>query len=388
MNFEEMEEIVALRDMLRRYVADNCPPEKVEKWDREDFIPRQELRSLGGLGVCGICVPEEYGGLGSSVMGVVAVIEELARSSAGLATYYSMCVLAAGYIITKFGSQEQKSRILPDVVKGNVAFSYGLSEPGVGADLGEVSTRADRSGDRIVINGAKRWTSGASMNEYILALVRSGPPEAKRRNLSFVLIPTGAAGVTITELGSMGHNGTPLTDVSFDDVELSIEDVLGGAAGWSEGWSMLAGPALESEKLVSPAIALGIAEAALAEAWEYSQQRIQGGKRICGHQTIRHALADARTELQACRLLLMHAAWQVQEQAPSAVATSMAKLFVAERAKAVTLACQQQVMGAYGYAYGFQMQRYVRDILAVPIYGGSSAIMRNNIANLLGLPRA
>lgn len=386
MNFAETEEIVALRDMLRRYLADNCPPDKVEKWDREDAIPREELRKLGELGVCAICVPEEYGGLGSDVMGMVVVIEELARVSAGLATYYSMCVLAAGFNIAESGSEQQKRRILPEVVKGDMAFSYGLSEPGVGADLGDVTTRADRTGDRIIVNGAKRWTSGASHNEYIFALVRTGPPEAKRANLSFLLVPTGAPGVTITELGSMGHNGTPLTDVTFDDVELSIEDIVGGEAGWNRGWAMLAGPTLESEKLVSPAIALGIAEAALAEAWEYSQQRVQGGKRICGHQSIRHVLSDAKTELQACRLMLMNAAWQAQERMPSAVATCMAKLFVAERAKAVTLACQQ-VMGAYGYANGFQMQRYVRDSLAVPIYGGSSAIMRNNIANLLRLPR-
>lgn len=388
MNFAEAEETVALRNMLRRYLADHCSREKAEEWDRNDFIPRDELRKLGELGICGICVPEEYGGLGSNVMGMVATIEELARFSAGLATYYGMCAVAAGFNIAASGSDEQKRRILPGVVKGDLAFSYGLSEPGVGADLGEVTTRADRMGNRIIINGAKRWTSGASMNEYILTLVRSGPQEARRNNLSFVLVPTNAPGVTIKELGSMGHNGTPLTDVSLDDVTLSIEDVVGGEAGWNRGWSLLAGPALESEKLVSPAIALGIAEAALAEAWDYSQQRIQGGKRICGHQTIRHALADARTELQACRLMLMHAAWQVQARLPSAVATSMAKLFVAERAKTVTLACQQQVMGAYGYANGFHMQRYVRDVLAVPIYGGSSAIMRNNIANLLSLPRA
>jgi len=388
MDFSESEEITALREMLRRYLSKECPVEKVECWDREDFIPRDELKRLGDLGICGWCIPEEYGGLGHNVLGMVATIEELARCSSGLASYYFMCAGYGGLNISESGSDAQKKRFLPELAAGNVAFSYGLSEPNVGADLGAVETRATRDGQQIVINGAKRWTSAASMNDYIYALVRSGPVADKRNNLSFVLIPTAAPGVSVTCLSAMGHNGVPLADVVFQDVELSIDDVVGGESGWNNGWSALAGPALEVEKLGPASIALGIAEAALDEAWQYSQERSQGGKKICGHQAVRHVLTEGRTQLQAARLMLMHAAWLVQEGKPSAVATSMSKLFVSERAKDVTLACQQQVMGAYGYAHGFQMQRYVRDVLAIPIYGGSSAIQRNNIANLLRLPKA
>lgn len=386
MDFSESEEILALRDSLRRYVARECPPEKANLWDREDFIPRDELAKLGELGVCGACIPEEFGGLGHNVLAMIATIEELAKGSVGLASYYIMCAAYGGLNIAESGSDAQKKKFLPELAAGRIAFSYGLSEPEVGADLGNVATRAERNGDTIIINGAKRWTSAASMNDYIYTLVRSGPPEAARQNLSFVIIPTSAEGVTVTTLSAMGHNGVPLSDVIFEDVRLSIGDVVGGEAGWNQGWSVLAGPALEVEKLGPPALALGAAEAAVAEAWEYSQQRVQGGKRICGHQAVRHVLSEARTQLQACRLMLAYAAWLVQEGRPSAVATSMAKLFVSERAKEVTLACQQ-VMGAYGYAHGFQMQRYVRDVIAIPIYGGSSAIQRNNIANLLKLPK-
>lgn len=386
MDFSESEEISGLREMLRRYRAKECSTDKVERWDREDFIPRDELKRLGDLGICGLCIPEEYGGLGRNVLGMVAAIEELARCSAGLASYYFMCAGYGGLNITESGSVAQKERFLPELAVGKIAFSYGLSEPNVGADLGAVTTRAERDGDRLRINGAKRWTSAASMNDYIYALVRSGPATAKRKNLSFVLIPTATKGVSVTVLSAMGHNGVPLADVVFEDVELSIDDVVGGESGWNNGWSVLAGPALEVEKLGPPAIALGIAEAALDEAWDYSQQRVQGGKRICGHQAVRHVLSNSRTQLQAARLMLSNAAWLVQEGKPSAVATSMAKLFVTESAKDVTLACQQ-VMGAYGYAHGFQMQRYVRDVLPITIYGGSSAIQRNNIANLLQLPK-
>jgi alkylation response protein AidB-like acyl-CoA dehydrogenase len=387
MDFTERDEITALREMLRRYLSKACPTSVAERWDREDFIPREALHGLGDLGICGVCIPEEYGGSGHDPVALVAVVEELARASAGLATYYFMCAGYGGLNLSESGSPAQQARWLPSLAAGRLAFSYGLSEPNIGADLGQVQTQATRDGDALTLNGAKRWTSGAVTNEIIYTLVRTGPVEAKRNNLSFLLVPTDAPGVSVVKLGAMGHNGTALADVTFDDVRLSIDDVVGGEAGWNRGWAALAGPALEVEKLAPPAIALGVAEAALAEAWDYSQARVQGGKRICGHQSIRHVLAEARTQLLACRLMLAHAASLVQSRQPSAAVTSMTKLFVTERAKEVVLACQQQVMGAYGYAHGFQMQRYVRDVLAIPIYGGSSAIQKNNIANLLKLPR-
>jgi alkylation response protein AidB-like acyl-CoA dehydrogenase len=184
----------------------------------------------------------------------------------------------------------------------------------------------------------------------------------------------------------MGVRGVPTNDVIFDNVEIPAENIIGGEAMWNQGWSILAGPALETEKLGVPALALGVAEAALAEAWQYAQERQQFGGPISAIQSIRHMLADAKTKLAACRLMLNLAAWKVHTGQPSAVETSMAKLYVADTTKEVVLSCQQ-VLGAYGYAHGFAMERYVRDILVMPIWGGSSAIQKNNIANLMRLPR-
>ena len=357
------------------------------KWDREDLIPREMAAKLNDLGVFGLCVPEEYGGLGRHVVAMTVVLEELSRGSVALSGLYNMCASYGGLNISESGSEEQKRRLLPLLLEGKLLFAYGLSEPDVGADLANVKTRAERHGDTIVINGTKRWTSGADIADYIYALVRSGPPEARRENLSFALIPTQAKGVSITRLASMGSNGVALTDVTLENVEIPIDDIMGGEAGWNKGWQLLAGPALEVEKMGPAAINLGVAEAALAEAWEYSQQRVQGGRHICGHQAVRHVLADAQTKLQACRLMMQHAAWLVETEQPSSIATSMAKLFITESAKEIVLSCQQYVLGAYGYAHGFNMERHVRDVLGGPIYGGSSAIQRNNIANLLKLPR-
>jgi alkylation response protein AidB-like acyl-CoA dehydrogenase len=387
MNLAESEEITALRGTLRRFVAKECTPEVADAWDRNDHVPREMALKLADLGVCGVCVPEAYGGMGRQVVAMSVVLDELARGSAGLASLYCMNASYGGLNISESGTEEQKLRLLPDLLAGKLLFAYGLSEPDIGADLGNVKTRAERHGDTVVINGSKRWTSGADVADYIYALVRSGPAEAKHKNLSFVLIPARAKGVMSTRLSGMGSNGTALHDVVFDDVEIPFDNVIGGEAGWNNGWNLLAGPALEVEKIAPAAMALGTAEAALTEAWAYSQQRVQGGKHICGHQAVRHVLADAQTKLQACRLMLRNAAWLVETGQPSAVATSMSKVYVTETGKEIVLNCQQYVMGAYGYAHGFNMQRHVRDCLAGPIFGGSTAIQRNNIANLMKLPR-
>jgi alkylation response protein AidB-like acyl-CoA dehydrogenase len=383
----ESDEISQLRDTVRRFAAKECPPEAVAKWDVDDEIPREMARGLAELGLFGLAVPEAYGGLGRHVVALSVVIEELARCSSAIAALYVMGACYGALNIVESGSVEQKERLLPGLLQGEALFCYGLSEPDVGADLANVKTRAERVGDRVIVNGSKRWISGANFADYMYTLVRSGPPEDRRKNLSFLLIPLSAPGVSMEKLPAMGMHGCATHDVELHDVEVPLLDVVGGEAGWNNGWSLLAGAALEVEKLSPSSFALGIAEGAMAEAWAYSQERIQGGKRICGHQAVRHVLSDCQTKLQACRLMVRHAAWLVETNQPSAAATSMTKLFVCETAKEIVLSCQQNVMGAYGYASGFNMERYVRDILAYPIFGGSSAIQRNNIANLLKLPR-
>ena len=171
----------------------------------------------------------------------------------------------------------------------------------------------------------------------------------------------------------------------MEDVEVPAWNIVGGEAGWNKGWKMLAGPALDVEKLEISASTLGIATAAVEEAWQYSQERKQFGKPICAHQAVRHALVEARTKLQACKHMLYHAAWLANEGKPCAVETSMAKLFIADTAVEIVLACQR-VMGAYGCAEGYDMERHVRDIVCMPIVGGSSNMQKNNIANRLHLP--
>lgn len=387
MDLSEHEDAEALRDLVRGFLAREVPAELACRWDREDFIPRDILMRLADLGLCGLTVPERYGGTGKNVLGMVLAVQELARRSTALAGLFIQNVCYGSLNIAESGTEEQKQRLLPDLCQGKLLFAYGLSEPDVGADLASVKTRAERRGDEVVLNGYKRWCTGAQFADYIYMLVRSGAPDARYKNLSLVLVPTGAPGITMQSIGTMGVRGLPTNDVVLEDVAVPFANVVGGEASWNRGWSLLAGPTLEAEKLGVPALAIGIAEAAIAEAWEYSQQRKQFGTRLCGIQSIRHMLAEVQTKLAACRSMLSHAAWKVHTGQPSAVETSMAKLYVADTAREIVLTCQQ-ILGAYGYAHGFAMERYVRDILVMPIWGGSSAIQKNNIANLMQLPRA
>jgi len=179
---------------------------------------------------------------------------------------------------------------------------------------------------------------------------------------------------------------TASCDVFFDDVRIPVEQGLGGPEGWNKGWGMLAGRTLDVEKIEITTVTYGIARAAVDEAWQYAQERVQFGKPIAAHQAVRHSLSEAKTKLQACQHMLYHAVHLAHEGKPCSVETSMAKLFVAETAGEIVLACQQ-VMGAYGRTDSYDMERNVRDVLGMPIVGGSSNMQKNNIAARLGLPQ-
>jgi alkylation response protein AidB-like acyl-CoA dehydrogenase len=197
-------------------------------------------------------------------------------------------------------------------------------------------------------------------------------------------VPPKSRGVTITPLDHLGIRGVETNDAHFDDVELGEDAILGGPAMWNQGWRQLAGRALEVEKLELSAVALGLAEAACADAIAYAETRVQFGKPIGAHQAIRHAIAEAKTTTLAMRLMLYNAAALVQGRKPSAIESSMTKLFCCEGASEVTLKCQR-IMGAYGLSDLMDMERYVRDAISLPIVGGSSNMQKNNIANRLKL---
>lgn len=378
MNFTENDDIRTLRETLQRFVEKEMPRDLVAQWDKANDFPRDVFLRLAKLGVLGLTVPEEYGGLGRNIVATMVVIEELARRSLAVAIPYINAACYAGMNIVECGTEAQKAHILPRVVDGTMIFAYGWTEPDTGSDLASVRTRAQRLGDKIVVNGAKRFCTGAGESDYIYTLVRTGSEEDRYRNLTLLLIPPTQKGVIIERIDGMGLKGFPTTDVTFDNVELSVDAIVGGVEAWNSAWPMVVGPGLDVEKLEVAAMALGIASAALADAWAYAAERKQFGKTIGNYQSIQHKLADMKTQLHGARLMLYHAAGLADQHLPCTGETSMAKLFATEAGKSIALECQT-IFGAYGYVKEFDVERYVRDALALPIIGGSSAIQRNNI---------
>ena len=384
LNFDEPEHVRLLRDATRKFVAAEMPREKAREWDKGNIYPADVMKKLGEMGMMGLTVEEKFGGSGVDIYATMAVIEEIAKRSVAVACPYIMAVCYAGMNLGESASDEQKQELLPRVASGNLLFAYGLSEPNVGGDLATVETTARREGDEIVINGTKRWCTGAHIADYIFCLLRTGPKDEKYKNLSIVLVPPSLPGISISPLGHLGIRGVETKDVSFDDVRVPVANILGGEEMWNKGWQQLAGRALEVEKLELSACALGLSAAALADAWRYAEERTQFGRIIAGHQAIRHTLADAQTRVRAMRLMLYSAAWLADQGRPCSVETSMAKLFCCEGAAEVTQMCMR-VTGAYGLSDQMDMERYMRDAVSLPIVGGSSNMQKNNIANRLKL---
>ncbi len=262
----EPEHVRMLRQSLRRFVAQEIPRELARQWDEDNHFPRDVFDKLAGLGVMGLTIPEEHGGAGRDIVATMVTIEELSRRSLAVSVPYVMAACYAGMNLVECGSAQQKQELLPKVADGKLMFAYGWTEPDVGADLASVKTTAVIDNDQVIVNGAKRFCSGAEICDYIFTLVRSNRDGERYKNLAVVLVPPDAPGVTITRMQGLGMKGAATTDVTFDNVRVPAANILGGAQGWNDGWRMITGSGLDVEKLEVAAIALGIAGAAFDDA--------------------------------------------------------------------------------------------------------------------------
>ena len=373
--------VTEIRRQLSRWVAEKMPREKRREWDKAATWDRALFREIAQMGLIGLTIPEEYGGQGEDIYAAAAVIDELCQGGSSMAGPYIHAAFYGGLNISENGSEEQKEALLPKLARGEIFLAYGLSEPNVGGDLPSVETRVERKDGELIIKGAKRWCTGADWADYIYCLCRSGEPGDRHGNLTFVLVPTNAKGVTMQAIEHANLRYTHSMDVYLDDVRLPESAIVGGPEKWNQGWQALAGRTLDVEKIEITAVAYGIARAALEEAWKYAGERVQFGKPIGKHQAVAHKLVTARTKLAACRHMLYHAAWLASEGQPCSAETAMAKLYVADTGAEIGLACQQ-VIGAYGLSDAYDIERNLRDLLSMPIVGGSSDMQKNNLARM------
>ncbi len=380
MDFSLTEEQTMLRDSVCALMRRHAPPEYVRRLDAERTYPEDLFQKWVEAGLFALPFPEEYGGLGGSLIDIVIVAEEIARVSADLVMAYSGNVFCGLNVLRK-ASEEQKRYWLPRLISGEVKFSISMSEPDAGSDIGAIRTTAVRDGDEFVINGEKIWASTAGApNNVINVYVRTDPSQNIRKGMSLLLVDNDAPGLTVRRLDMLGRRATGTFQLVFDNVRVPADRVIGGL---NKGWDcVLSG--LQVERAVSSAGNVGAAQSVLDLAVQYAKDRKQFGRPIGANQAIGHLLADMQTELEAGRSLMWRAAWMVASGQDALREITMAKLFTSETY--VKLASQgMQILGGYGYNMEFDMQRHFRDSRAATIAAGTSQIQRNLLANLMGL---
>jgi alkylation response protein AidB-like acyl-CoA dehydrogenase len=349
-------------------------------WDREHRFPRELVAQLADLGLMGVCIPEEYGGAGADFLSYILVLEELSRADAGIGVTVAVHTSAVTLPVLMFGTDEQRSRFVPPLARGEHLGAFALTEPDSGSDAGSLRTKAEANGDGWTITGAKQWITNAAHAGAVLLFARTDPGTTTARGVSAFVLDGDQVRVTRTE-EKLGLNSSVTNDIVVEGAQVGRDRLL-----HEEGRGFrVAMTTLDGGRIGIAAQALGIAQAAFDAAREYSLERRQFGHRIGEFQAIQHKLANMSTEIDAARLLVYRAAWLKQEGRPHTAEGAKAKLFASEMARRQT-AEAIQIFGGYGYTKEFPVERYYRDAKITEIYEGTSEIQRLVIArSILGL---
>jgi isovaleryl-CoA dehydrogenase len=369
----------AIRDFAQREVGTAEQREKLTDGYLE--LHNQEIyEKLAELGWLGVSIDEEYGGAGQGMVDACIFLEETMRGLVPIAGYGVSLIVAGAY--ERFGTEEQKQEMLTGICRGRVE-AIAMSEPEAGSDVGNLKCRIERvddNGGGFVLNGQKTWISAAHLADHVLVVGRSDSSGSKHEGLTMISVPTDAEGIEINGIQTMG--GKEVNDVFLTDCHVDASRMIGTEGG---GWmQLMAG--LNVERLILAATALGIAQRAFDDALDYVKERKQFGRPIGSFQTIKHRIADLATELECTRLLVYDVARKVDADPNQMLPreASMAKLKATELAKQCALE-GMQMMGGYGYASEYDMERHVRASLVMSIYGGTNEIQREIVSKTYGL---
>ncbi|GGQ10329.1 acyl-CoA dehydrogenase family protein [Streptosporangium pseudovulgare] len=378
MDFELTEEQRAFRETLRAFVDREIVPVAAE-WERSGRHPTEIVETMKGMGLFGLSVPEEYGGLAADMVSFALVFEEIARGWMGVAGTIGSHSLACS-MIARYGTAEQKAAYLPDLATGARRTGIALTEPGAGTDLQGITTTARREGDHYVVRGAKTWITNARHADPLPVLVKTSRTEPAHRGMSVLLVDASAEGFTVgRDLPKLGYKGTESCEVVLDDVRVPAANLLGGVEGRGMQ-QVLSG--LELGRINIAARAVGVAQAAYDAALDYSRQRAAFGRPIADFQAIQLKLADMATEIQAARLLTYWAATRADAGERADMEAGMAKYFASEVAIRASLE-SMRIHGGYGYSPEFVVERLYRDAPMMAIGEGTNDVQRMVIARAL-----
>lgn len=377
MDFTLSEEQTALQETARRY-AQNELPDIARQIERDDEPPSREIvREFAKMGFLGINLETEYGGAGLNHFDAVLVLEEIAKISSAIAFPVFESCFGPVLAIQHFAPEDLKRRIIPQVCSGDMIVAISMSEPDAGSALTDLKTHAKIDGDRIILNGQKRWCSGAGhADAYLVYCKMSDEPGAK--GIGAVLVEKDTPGFTFgAREQHMGFRGIPSADMYFDNVEVPIGNMVVPAGGFRKLME-----AFDLERCGNTTMSLAIGQSAFDYVQNYVQERHQFGKPLVDFQAVQISLAEMKMKLDAARLLLYRAVVNAETGLPSINDSSVAKCFANEMVRDVT-GKAMQLMGGYGYSGAYPIEQKMRDGWGWGIAGGAIDIQKTNIAAAL-----
>ena len=380
MDFSFTSDQESLRSHLKELLDAVCPPEYAAKCDEDARPPREAYDAVAKHGWFGLSLPVEYGGMGGSAIDLAIMLEEAGRHFEELGIWLFRTLTYGGYAVMQHGTAEQKANLLPKVLKGELSFCLGLTEPQSGSDAAALTTRATPTDGGYLINGQKVFTSGMDISDYCLLVTRTSSAGKKQQGITNFLVDTKLPGIEVRKIKTLGQRSIGTTQVFYNDVKVPASAVLGKV---DHGWEAV-DAYLWYERLCLSAARTGAASAAFEYAVDYAKTRKQFGQTIGKFQAISHMLADMKVRLDVSRMLVYRFAWLMSEGKATRQDAAVLKLYTAETYKTVS-DVGMQVLGGYGYCMEFPMQRFFRDSRVAVIGGGTSEIQRNIIAHGLGL---
>jgi alkylation response protein AidB-like acyl-CoA dehydrogenase len=382
----------AITEMVRQFADEQILP-NAEHYDHEDEFPEPIVEQMKELGLFGVTIPEEYGGMGLDLTTYAMIVEELSRGWISISGVINTHFIGS-YLLMKFGNEEQKQNYLPRMATGEIRAAFSLSEPELGSDVQAIKTSAKKGEDGAYeINGQKMWVTNGLRSDLVFVLVKTDPNAEKAYQGMTCFIAEKEAGVSENsgayagltvppQLRKMGYKGVESTELVFDGYRCPAENILGGEdAGLNKGFPQMM-DALEVGRVNVAARGVGIAQRALELALRYSQERKTFGKPIAEHQAIQFKLADMATQVDAARLMTLRAARLKDAGERSDLEAGMAKLFASEAGRF----CVEEsfrIHGGYGYSKEYEIERLYRDAPLLLIGEGTSEIQRMVIGKKL-----
>ena len=383
MDFRLNEELRSMKELAREFTDEKIAP-FANKWGAEHHFPLGVVQEIGQLGFFGCPIPEEYGGSDTGYLAQTLVCEEVARGSSSLRVAFNTQCLGTALSILRYGTDEQKRRWIPDLIRAKKLGCFAISEPNAGSDLMSMATKAIPDGDGFVLNGSKTWISLAPRADMAVVYAYHDK-EAGSKGLSAFLVDMHLAGVSTRDLDKLGTHSFPTGEISFEDVRLPGDALLGELGDGAE----IVFSSLNQTRLSCAAGAVGLAQACLDAATRHCNERYQFGQPVGKFQMNQEMIAATAAEIEAARLLTYRAAWQKdQGDLGNVLETSYAKYVGAET---VVRAAHNamKILSSYGYSTEYPVARYYRDAVVYQIVEGTTNVQKMVIAqNQLGYRKA